>query len=141
MERPLCLRLSCCRQREAERASFAGGRLYPNLAAVLLDDSLAYCQANAGARVFLATVQSLEDHKHLLVVLRGDTDAVIPHREEPLLAVAPAADMNVGPAPVTAELDSVGDQILEKLRQLHRVGQDGGHLIVRDADLGFTDRG
>src|SRR5436309_2934132 len=51
-------------QREKERRTFARLRLGPDPAVLRLHDPAANCQANAGPRVFLGRVQSLEGREY-----------------------------------------------------------------------------
>ena len=59
------------RQGEAQPGALGVRGVDPDPAAVLLDDLLAQGQADTGAAVFVAAVQALEDHEHLVVELGG----------------------------------------------------------------------
>src|SRR2546427_11318221 len=67
--------------------------LNPDAAFVPLDDLLADGQAEASAGVFLLRVQTLEDDKNPVKVLRVNADAVVPDRELPRTAIALCAEV------------------------------------------------
>jgi hypothetical protein len=60
-----------------KRRTLARLRLHPDFSAVALDDLFANRQTNAGARIFVARVQALEDLKYPLPILRIDADPVV----------------------------------------------------------------
>src|SRR5690606_15003341 len=64
-----------------KRRSVAGRGLHPDAAAVALDDLSTDGQADAGARVFGAGVQALEDLEDPVLVLGVDADPVVAYRE------------------------------------------------------------
>src|SRR6185437_106444 len=77
-------RLPLLRQRKPEcRAVFAVA-LHPDTASVALDDLPANCQTHSGARHF-AAMQAFEDAENMLVKSRLDANAVVAHRENPLV--------------------------------------------------------
>jgi hypothetical protein len=70
--------------------------------------------------------------------LRRDADAVVGDREDPLaLAAPPVTCTRGGSSP--AELDRVGDQVLEELPELAGVAADGGELVVGDRRAALLD--
>src|SRR3954454_18120046 len=69
------------RHRKIERGALPRLGLKPDPAASPLDDLLTSRQPDAGAFKLLP-VQSLEDAKYLVLVLRRDTDTVVAHRED-----------------------------------------------------------
>jgi len=66
-------------------------------------------------------VQALEDQEDPLVVLQLDPYAVVADREtpEPILALSGDADLR---RPLGPELDRVGEQVLQDVRELGGVG-------------------
>jgi len=62
-----------------------------------LDDAFAQRQANAGARVFGMGVQSLEDLEDPQVLFGINADAVVGHREMPVLALPHRRDVDARP--------------------------------------------
>src|SRR5258708_32735913 len=72
--------------RELKNGAMAGPRLDPDLPAVALYDFLANCQTNSVSRILGPGVQSLEDNEDIFRVLRCNTDPVIAHTKQPLLA-------------------------------------------------------
>ena len=61
-------------------------------------------------------------------VLRRDADAVVAHREDPLLTGPLGRDVDARRA--VAELQRVADQVLEELDELGRVGEHRGQVIM-----------
>src|ERR1035438_6391272 len=108
------------RHGELEGGTGTGLRLRPDPSAVAFDDLFADGQADAIARVFAAGVQTLEDDKDVFRVLRGNSDSVIAHAEQPVLARLFRLRGNYGRL-FPAELEGVSDQILEDLRHLRAV--------------------
>jgi hypothetical protein len=74
---------SFLRQGEVECRALADGRFNPNPSAVALDNALADSQADAAAGICVAAMQTLEDEKHALEILRRNTDAIVTDAEEP----------------------------------------------------------
>src|ERR1700728_2488812 len=62
-------------------------RLHPNSPSRPLGESLANCQAHAGAWILGGAVKPLEDSKDLLLVLRIDPDTIVLYREQPFLSL------------------------------------------------------
>ena len=84
-------------------------------------------------------MQALEQHEDALEVFAGDADAVVVHCESPLMTGRLDAQVHHRRL-VAAELDRVGQQVLEQLQQLHRVALDGGQIVDRDARAALFDR-
>src|SRR5690242_2686267 len=68
-------RLALDRERERHARAAERRRAQTDRTTVELDDLLRERQADAGALVLVAPVQSLEDHEHLVSVFIGDPDA------------------------------------------------------------------
>jgi hypothetical protein len=96
--------------------------LHPYAAPVALHNLFANRQTNPRARIFLAPMQTLEDHEDPVKILRVDADSVIANAQLPSSLLAPGRDMNSGCFVRPPELDSIAEQILEELRQLRSVG-------------------
>src|SRR5439155_2048523 len=116
-----------------------GAGLDPDAPAVAPDDLLDDGQADAGAGIRVAGVQALEHLEDALAVARVDADAVVGDLEVPVLALAARADLDARGG-LAAELQRVGDEVLEQLGELHPVAVDGGqiggeHLPARLGDL------
>src|SRR5712691_7249283 len=69
---------------EMKSSSFSGFGFKPNLSAVTFDDFFAERQADAGARIFVPRVEALEEHENAFKILRGNANAVISNRKQPL---------------------------------------------------------
>lgn len=93
-------------------------------AAVAFDDCAADGEPDAGAGVFVATVQSLEHPEHPLPVLGGHTDPPIGHREPPLCVLVHRVHGDLGRFPV-GELECVSEQVCEHPLQQPLVGDHG----------------
>ena len=72
-------------------------------------------------------------------VLRIDAGPVIPHREDPLVPVADAGNVDIGAA-VSAIFDCVSDQILKDLAQLAAVETDFGQGFAVDGRMALIYR-
>src|SRR5689334_5722798 len=68
-----------CWKRERQAGAAVLSLAHLDGAAVELDDLLGERQADPGAFVLVATVESLEDDEHLVGVLRRDSDPVVGH--------------------------------------------------------------
>src|SRR5258708_32453981 len=84
---------------------------YPYAAAVPLHDSLADGQADAGAGIFLARVQTLKNIEDAVEVFRGDSQPCIAHGENPLRGLTPRADVNARRIRA-AKLDAIPQTVL-----------------------------
>src|SRR5690242_16860233 len=113
------------REGEEERASLSRPAVDPDAPAVPVDDLLADRQPDAGAGIFVAIVQALEHEEDALAVLRIEPDAVVRDAERPRAAVLARRDVHARGFGA-AELERVGDQVLEELRELPLVAVDGG---------------
>src|SRR6185503_4538874 len=127
------------RQGEKKRRAPARLRFHPDPAAMAFDDFLADRQADAGAGIFLAAVQPLEDQEDALKILRSDANPIIPHAEFPFCSRALHSNMDFWPL-LASELHSVPEQILEQLSELHFVAGHGRQTVVGDFRPGFLDR-
>jgi len=96
--------------------------LHPDAAPVALRDLLAQGQSQARAGKLLSAVQTLENGKNPFLVLRSNADAVILHADNPLVSVL--LRRNMYPWRFLApEFKGIGQEILQKLSQLHLIGQ------------------
>ena len=86
-------------------------------------------QANACARVFISSVQTLEYGENSIKELRINAYTIILHRKDPLIALCPGRDMNLR-ARMASKLDSIAYEILEELDHLHLIGYNSRQLIV-----------
>src|SRR5258706_1488794 len=89
---------------EIEDAAPTGLGFDPDAALMVLDHLLANGQADAGAGISSFRMQSLEHIEDLLAMSRLDPNAVVAHREHPLVAVALGRDMHARWL-IAAELD------------------------------------
>src|SRR4051812_4160203 len=95
-----------------EAASFSRCGFGPDPAPMQLDDLLAMRQTDAGAFVFAAGMQSLEDNKDPVQELPVNTNAVVLHEELPMPIVSYRPDIDGG-APVRfAKFDGIAEQVL-----------------------------
>src|ERR1035437_1695493 len=125
-------------EREVKRR--APGRLGfdPDSAPMALDNLLADGQPDAGAGIGLARVQALEDLENAFKILRINADAIVPHPEDPAFRLGPGADVDFGRA-FAAELEGVGDQILEQLRYLAFVHRQSRQRVAGHSGIGGPD--
>ena len=72
------------------------GRFHPDVTAVPLHDLFTDGQADTGAGIFISAVEPLKDNEDALLVLRRDADAVILHRQEPVVFPDLGRDVNPG---------------------------------------------
>ncbi len=93
-----------------------------------LHHPLADRQPHPRAGVLVPPVQPLEDLEDPLPVLGRDADAIVAHREDPLLTGPLGRDVDARRA--VAELQRVADQVLEELDELDRVGEHRGQVIM-----------
>src|SRR5262245_50265541 len=89
------LALGRCRQSEIKNGAFAQLRLHPNFAAVQVDNFFAHRESDAGAGVILAVLQALKDEEDSVGVFSINANAVVLHREQPLVSLGLAADVNL----------------------------------------------
>jgi hypothetical protein len=64
-------------------------------------------------------VQTLEDLENAIGLPWINADAVVLHREEPLIALPLRRDVHVRRHIIALELDPIGDQVLKNSGQLH----------------------
>src|SRR5712691_8957668 len=124
---------------EEKRCSLTRGRLDPHTPAVPLDDLFADGQPDTCARIFLPSMQALEDVKDALGMPRLESNSVIAHGKAPLLSVLFGGDVDAG-ALTAAELDGIAEQVLQHEAKLLCVGCDCRQWIVRDLCVTFLDR-
>src|SRR5579871_465818 len=108
-------------------------RLYPDPAAIALDDALANSQADAGAGI-LMPVQALEYAENLPGVAGLDSDSVVLHRELPVPVLGSGIDQNLRRL-AGSVLQGVAHQILKQLHQTNLMGVNHGQLANRDFGL------
>ena len=109
----------------------------PDLAPMLLDDSLAGGESYAGARN-TSIVQPLEEPKNTVPIFALDADAVVGYRELPLRSGWNGGDMD-GKRALSPILDRVRDQILEDLNELRFVSPNDGQRIVSNCSTAVGD--
>ena len=68
---------------EVKSSALTGFGFDPNSAAVALDDFFAQSEADAGAGIFFAGVEALEDEKDALEIFGWNADTVVAHGELP----------------------------------------------------------
>src|ERR1035437_893477 len=125
-ESPLLIPAAPCpiRKGEPESAATPNRRIDPYSPLVALDDSLADCQADAAARIFLPRVQTTEYHEYLLSVLGRNADPVVAYEQSPLSVATLGAKLD--PRRFLAmELHRVADEVLVELAHLKAIGSDG----------------
>src|SRR6185437_11168733 len=99
-------------QREEESRALAGFRFGPDPAAVHVDHALNRGQPNAGARIFLRAVQSLEWTEQPVGVGHVEARAVVAQEEGRSCRAECPAGLDVRDQPVTGEFPYVAEQIL-----------------------------
>src|SRR5262249_9322239 len=80
--------------------------------AVALDDLFTDRQPDPRARILIMGVQASENVEDTLRLLRGNTNAVIPHREPPLMPVTLSPHVDPGRGRVT-KLEGIFEQVAE----------------------------
>ena len=113
------------RQREAERAaaaSAASTQMRPPWASTIRRQTAS--PMPDAVDLMVGAREHAEDPGRLVGV---DADAVVAHRHDPLLAVAQRGDLDPRGV-VAAELDRVGEQVLQHAAQLARIALDLGQL-------------
>jgi hypothetical protein len=80
-----------------ECAAHAGPGLEPDASAVTFDDLLAHRQPDASAGVLRLGVQPLEDDEDAVQVLGLDANAIVAHREHPLVLCGVGGDVDTRP--------------------------------------------
>src|ERR1700722_9804073 len=109
------------------------------MTAVALNDLLADGQSNPGSGELIPLMQPLEHSEDFFEILRVNSQSVVFYRKVPLLAAVPGSGNVYSGDAGFLVLDSVADEILKQLGQLHIVSQDGGERIVRDYGTAFFD--
>src|SRR5262249_21734110 len=104
----------CGPQREGDRGTVVHSGVYPDPAAVMLDDALGDREPDPGARVCLARVEPLEDHEHLVRELPLDADSVVTKDDAPLIAPTLGGDPDLHRNVRAPELDRIADQVPEQ---------------------------
>src|SRR5579885_1919020 len=118
-------------QREIKCRTLAGFRFDPDAAPVRLDDLLADGQPDAGAGVFFAGMQALEDLEDPLVVPRIDPDPIVVDGKKPLSVASFRRNVDGGRG-LSPEFDRIADQILKQLHQLEFVAGHDSQPVARD---------
>src|SRR4051812_6203831 len=126
------------RQLNPEGPPLARLALSPDPPAVVLDDPLAYRQADSRARIAAAAVQAMERLEDLARVLRVHPDAVVGHREAHHAVVALGGHRHVR-IPF-GELDRVADEVLEHLTKVRRIAGHTGQLVHLHHGARLLDR-
>ena len=98
---------------EKETAAFPGFGFSPDPAAVQLNDLLTMGQTDAGAFIFAAGMQPLEDDKDPVQELFFDANAIVLYKEFPMTIVPYGADIDGRRLIRFAKFDGVADQVLE----------------------------
>ena len=83
-------------QGEKECSAPVRRRSQPDASTVPRDNRLTYGQADSRARIPVS-VEPFEQVKNAPAVLGIDSNAVVPHREDPLLLFLHGGDMDLGP--------------------------------------------
>ena len=105
-------------QREEEGCSLAHDGFAPDGAAMALDNLLAGRKTKARSCKYAGSVQTLEGFEDPCVIRRVDTDSVVFYGEQPsFVAIRSRGNTNLWPSNL-AILYGVGDEVLQKLRQL-----------------------
>ena len=92
-------------------------RFDPESSPVSVDNLRAYSQSNAGAGILLGRVQAFGYAKYLLAVLRGDSMPLsCTHTFHIAFVLCRNVDDRWRLRPI---LDSVADEVLEELQQMH----------------------
>ncbi len=104
---------------------------HPDGTAVALHDSFADREPHAGSRIVLPGMESLKDGEDSIGELGIESDTVVPDGEGPKPVIPIGGDMDLRRY-LPTELDGVGDQILEQLGQLGRIGLHYGQGIMGD---------
>src|SRR5205807_392337 len=126
------------RQRELETGAVVWLGFNPDPAAVMLDDLLADCQANAVARIFRARVQPMENREDAGLALWGYAYTIVDDTEAPVPARGFGEDRDHRWL-LLAEFDRVSDQVLKYLLQVGTVRRDHWQLLVADNCVAFAD--
>src|SRR4051812_20576855 len=95
------------RQGYQEGSALAKDALGRNRASMALGDSSTHRKTDAGAFVFLAAVQSLEDGEDAVEVLFLEADPVVFHRKNAGIAFAPGLDLDDRRDPLAVKLHRV----------------------------------
>ena len=81
-------------------------------------------QTNSGTGIFVTGVQTLEKTKDDLLIILGDTDAVVANRKLEPTSLALARNVNRGSAVGAPVLEGITDQVLKNLVQVGFVHWD-----------------
>src|SRR5262252_8464654 len=82
-------------QSKEKRRPLARRRLHPKLPLMGGHDLLTNCQSHPGSGIFLPGMETLEHLKDARGVLGVEADAIISHRNPPILAFFDRRDMNL----------------------------------------------
>src|SRR5579884_741120 len=91
---------------------------HPDPAVIEVDDSLTDGQANAGTGILIAGMQTFEEAKNSLLILRLNADSVVADGEDPVSVMPVRANVDGRRALRAAVFDRVADQILKNLLQV-----------------------
>src|SRR5580692_1311042 len=125
------------RQRDDESGARARRTIGRERAAVPVDNLAADCEADTGPFIFVAPMQALKDLKDPIAIFFVETDTVIFYDDLPTgrasgERVRLALNLDDGANVGLAELDSIANQILKKLRHLAAVSENNRQLADRD---------
>src|ERR1035441_10298597 len=95
-----------------ESGALARLGLNPDRPSMALDNPFADSQPHAGDGIVFAGMQALEDVEYLLIILRLDADAIVPHREHPAPLPSLSADVDSWRR-LAVELERITDEVLE----------------------------
>jgi len=112
--------------------------LHPNSPSVPFHDLLTYGQTDSRSRILIHGVESLEDEKDPVGILRVDPDPVILYRKEPGPLGTLGVDMNLR-RPAVPELDGISNEVLEELEKLAVVGPNRRKGFGSDLRPGLFD--
>ena len=126
------------RQREPEGAAAARRGLDPDAPAVELDDLAADGEPEAGAGRLAVDLPAREELEDAIAVALAHAGAVVGHGQGPLARAARGADRD-DRRRVAAELQRVGEQVLEHARELALDAEHGGQRPDLDARAGRLD--
>src|SRR5277367_573726 len=100
--------------------SSAGLGFNPDPSAVSFHDFSGNCQSDSRTGVLLGIVKALKNAEDAVAMIWFNADAVIFHRETPILPLAPDGNMHMGRC-IFLEFDGIGDQVLKYLGEQHRI--------------------
>src|SRR4029453_10404696 len=129
------------RDGEAEYASSTGGSIDPDPAAQPLHRPLTDRESQPCAGVLAEAMEALEGREDPFGVHGIDPDAVILHRETPVLARSCGREAYARNYVKRRELQRIGDEVLEDLSELGRIGGDCRERAHCDVGVLVVDDG